>query len=118
MATENWPLTLPQAFQQNGYTEGEYNNVVKSKMNTGPDKRRLRCSVSYLPVGGKMILSNAQKSTFYDFFKNNISYGAVPFNFPDPNNPSSIIEVYLDSKKISAKSGTSWDLTMTLKALF
>ena len=118
MAANDWPTTLPQVFQQNGYSEGNYDNVIKSKTDTGPDKRRLKSSIGYLPIAGKMILSHTQKATFYTFLQDVIKYGALPFNFPDPNDNESLVEVYLDSKTISPMSGNSWSLALTLKALF
>jgi hypothetical protein len=115
MATIDWPVTLPQNFLQPGYSEGDVDNVIGTGMLAGPEKRRPRSTEGYIPITGTMNLVYNQKVIFDDFYKSTISYGALPFNLPTFG--GIILEVFLDSKKITPLSGTTWQLVMTVKSL-
>lgn len=118
MADIDWPVGLPTAYQQSGYTEGDVDNLITSTMMSGPIKRRPRTTLGYLPINVEMILSSTEKSTFEDFYNITIKYGALPFNFPDYTGTSTT-EVFLDSKQITPMSGSGkhWKLAMALRTL-
>jgi hypothetical protein len=117
MATSiNWEASLPQKYEQSGYSEGNITNtIVTSQMDGGPIKRRNRSTAGYMPITVSMYLNNTQVNTFKDFYINTIRFGALSFNFPDIN--GSPYEVFLDSRTLVPTSGTSWKLTMNLTAI-
>lgn len=118
MADVTWPLGLPQQFQQKGYSEGNTDNVLRSKNNTGPPKRRLRSSVAQLPITGNMLLSNFQKGIFSNFYTDDAKYGSLSVDFPDPNDPGNYVEVFINSKNLTPVSGNTWQLALQLTALY
>lgn len=115
MATIDWPLTLPQVFQQSGYTEGDVDNVLVTQMDAGPQKRRRKSTEAYMPISGTMLIDGNQKDIFDDFHKLTIASGALPFNFPTYDGGTT--EAFMDSKRITPTSGTTWKLTMQLTVL-
>lgn len=116
MADVDWPVGLPQYFQQQGYSEGNPDNLIVNQMDRGPSKRRQRSSAGYQPITGQMILTEAERQAFRDFYKNDIHYGATPFNMPLPGGDTA--DAFLNSQTIVPISGTSWRLTMALQVLF
>lgn len=115
MAEITWPSTLPDNFLQSGYSEGNVDNLIKSKMSSGPDKRRPRTTMAYMPITASMNLTGEQKTIFESFYLNDITFGSMPFIIHTYDSQS--IQVYLDSKSITPLAGTKWKLTMNLKAL-
>lgn len=112
---QTWPITLPNNFQQNGYTEGDISNFVETAMDSGPAKRRKKQTKVYKPISGQMIITTAQKAIFQAFFTDTIGYGSLPFTMPTYGGAT--IDVYIDSQSIAPKSGSQWTLSMTLRAL-
>lgn len=115
MAVIDWPATLPQITLQQGYSEGNVDNLIVTGMASGPEKRRPKGTEGYLPVTITMNLTYAQKVIFDDFYKNTITYGAEPFNLSTFG--TNILDCYLNSKNILPLSGTKWKLTMNVITL-
>lgn len=78
----SWPSTLPQDLSREGYEEGLGDNVVKSKNDAGPPKRRQRYTGAEDPLVGTMLMTSAQIEIFKSFINDDISYGADAFDFP------------------------------------
>ena len=91
----NWPSTLPQSFQQSSYSESPQSGLIRTNMDSGPPKVRRRFTALVTTYKGSMILTNTQVATFKSFFTSTIKYGSLSFNFPDPTNLLSTIEVLL-----------------------
>lgn len=76
-----WPPTLPQSVQQ-GYTESIGVNIIKTSMDSGPSKMRMRgrkpdtLNVSF-------VMTTAQIATLNTFINSTI-YGVKRFDFPHP----------------------------------
>lgn len=115
MTDVDWPATLPQYFQQSGYNEGNVDNVIETKMTTGPSKARPKSTEALLPVSGNMLMTTTQKNTFDTFYKTDIAFGALPFNFPDPANNLSTVEARLKSRTFTPVSGNAWSLKLSLE---
>lgn len=115
MATIDWPTSLPQNFLQDGYSEGNIDNLYRTGMDVGPEKRRPKSTTAEQPVVGKMHLTNAQKSIFLDFYLNTLGSGASPFNMPVYGGGT--VDTFIDSQTIAPKSGITWTLSMNIRRL-
>jgi hypothetical protein len=73
---ELWPVTLPQKFNENDYTEAVANNLLRSAMEYGPAKIRPRSTSGPRPVSGSMQMNTTQL---------NVSTlgGSLAFTFPN-----------------------------------
>lgn len=112
---QTWPVTLPDNFSQNGYSEGNIENYYETTMEQGPPKRRPKTTYAYKPITGTMLITSAQKADFQDFFTDTIGYGSLPFTMPTYGGTT--MDVYLNSHSIVPKSGLYWTLTLNLKVL-
>jgi hypothetical protein len=80
----DWPLTLPQLVDQQGYTESPPNIVIKSSVDAGPAKIRRRFTSGPRPINCGMILSAAEIEILDDFYINDIASGSLAFNWVHP----------------------------------
>ena len=113
---QTWPGTLPQLFQQNGYTESNINNIIETAMDSGPTKRRKRTTKAYKPFVGTMHMTITQKLAFETFFTDEIAYGSLPFTMPSPIFGVAW-DVYLDSHNIQPINGIQWKVSMNFRTL-
>lgn len=78
-----WPETLPQKFLARGYEEKTPNNVIRTQMDQGRDKRRRKSTDAVWLFSGIMRLDAAQVETWLDFYYETL--GEVgSFDFPHP----------------------------------
>ena len=108
-----WPLTLPQSFLVDSFTEESVDNIVRSAMDSGPSKARRRLTATVEPFSGKMIMTQAQYIIFKDFFRNLIQDGALTFEMPDYVDGGTM-EVRFRDKYNANSLGTVWEITMAL----
>lgn len=78
-----WPSDLPQAFQQDGFSEGEGDGLIEYQPDVGPSITRLATSAVMRPMSGNMIVTDVQLASFRTFFETTILRGSLPFDFPD-----------------------------------
>ena len=84
MATEDWPASLPQDLRRSSYRQALKDNVERFQPDTGPAKRRPRFTSETRPLRGDVVLNPTQLDTLRDFYEDNLGFGNVAFNFPDP----------------------------------
>lgn len=68
MATNVWPVTLPQSPLLVGYSEQPKDNVLRSQMDYGPDKLRNLTTGIITNVSLRMLLSATQTTTLDNFY--------------------------------------------------
>lgn len=96
-STINWPSFLPQFIDREGYTRTPRSVLVRTEVSSGPPKVRRRSTARSQTLTVNMVMSKAQLDIFEQFFTQNLGYGALSFNFPEPENPTSTIVVRFDS---------------------
>ena len=69
----DWPSTLPQAPEPQGYTNIERNNVIRTGMGYGPDKLRQNNTQVIRDVSMQFFLENSDADTLDDFYINTLS---------------------------------------------
>lgn len=102
MASETWPGTLPQYVDRESFTYTMTSSSLSTNMSTGYAKRRKRYTGQYAYYDVTMKMTRAQADIFEQFFNNNLGYGVVLFNFPDPLFIESTIEVKIFASKNEA----------------
>lgn len=93
MADETWPSTLPQYVNRDDFSFSLTNSAISQSMSTGYDKRRKRFTGQYATYDISMQVTQEQAALFEQFFNNNLGYGTVWFDFPDPLFIDDTIEV-------------------------
>lgn len=74
-----WPATLPQRPLAEGYQETEPDVLLRSPMDAGPPKVRLRFTAGVQPVMTTWEMTGAEVETFRTFYRTTIKYGAIQF---------------------------------------
>lgn len=82
MAT--WPSTLPQRPLRDGYQEQLETVVLRTSMDQGPAKQRKRFTAAVKPYDVSFLMTKTQLETFISFYEDDISYGSIVFDFPEP----------------------------------
>ena len=85
----DWPSSLPQKFLARGYAEQAPNNVLRTSMDQGPDKRRRRASDAPWVFTGLMRLTGTQLEAWHTFYYDTIKETG-DFTFPHPRSGSPI----------------------------
>lgn len=86
-----WPPTLPQEFDKEGYSRDVPDLTIRSSMDIGPAKVRYRGGNAPDTVSITLILDDTQRDTLVTFATKTVKGGALPFEFPDPENPKRYI---------------------------
>lgn len=81
-----WPTSLWQTPSSDSYSETPPNNVIRTKMDVGPDKVRLRSTSNVRNFEVTYLFTNDEVDILDSFFVNDCKYGAFEFTFPKPRN--------------------------------
>lgn len=85
MAVDPWPAELPALLLQEGYSEQEAENRLRSNTDKGPGKSRPRSSSNVRPVAAAMMMTDAEKALMRSFITETLLQGTLPFTFPAPD---------------------------------
>ncbi len=85
-----WPTSLPQRPQQGSYTHEVPCEVIRTNMETGPDKIRFRGGNMPEIVNASYIVTTAQKESLTTFLKKTTKSGAIYFDWPWPDSGRTI----------------------------
>ena len=108
--TAAWPVTLPPYPLQDGYSAGEPNGLISSPRDQGPPKVRRRHTAAVTPVQCSWKLSEAQKATLRAFVRDDLSGGALPFEWPNPESPGNTCMARFNPERLPtyAPAGARW----------
>jgi hypothetical protein len=109
-----WPITLPQKFEQEGYSEKEPNLFVMTEMDAGPPKRRRRFYATHRPISGTMIMTTAQKAIFKTFFQ---TYGGLSFTFPDPDSSGTVSVIFMAAPEYMSYASEDWQVSIQIAVM-
>ena len=110
----NWPDTLPQFWQQDGYQETLPDVTIRSEMDAGPAKSRRRFTAQVTPIKSKMNLSVAQKGYLETFYNTTTAGGSLSFTFP--HDGADVLR-FIKPPVLSKKSGLRWTADFELEKL-
>lgn len=81
---ESWPSTLPEYPDQTSFSETIQDPVIRTEMDSGPKKNRLRFTAVPELYSMSMVMTRVQRATFIDFYKNDLNYGVDEFSWYHP----------------------------------
>ena len=79
-----WPLTLPTAPLIDGFIETVPETIIRSQMDSGPDKVRNRTTAGVRDFQIGFIMTKAETAIFDAFYLNDLNGGALAFDFTHP----------------------------------
>jgi len=116
MAEIFWPDGLPSDFLAEGLTIKPQSNVIRTKMDAGPNKARRRYTARTVLFSGKQRFDDDELETFKQFYQTVLADGVLRFYFKDPN--SNELAEYRFSEDYSVvEIGGLWEVTLPLERL-
>ena len=120
MTVPTWPGTLPQRVQR-GFTESVGKNVLRTPMDAGPAKTRIRFErPSTMSV--EFLMTTAEATTFESFVNTTLSGGVLRFTFTHPRKET-LVEVRIVASQdggmynIAYMAPGYWTVTMQWEIL-
>ena len=111
-----WPTSLPQNLIRRGYREGLPDNVIRTSVDAGPEKRRRRFTAAVRPLSGKIAMSSTEIETLRAFFREDIGDGALAFDFPNPFDATETLSVvFARPPSWTNAGGDVYDVTLELE---
>lgn len=100
----NWPKELPQFVDQDGFSTRLQDPVIRTEMDAGPKKTRLRYTFVPEQFDISLTLTKKQFLLFKDtFFKVDLGYGVSEFNWKHPVNQASAVCRFTNMYQASAQ---------------
>ena len=114
----DFPSSLQQDLFIDGFENSYKNAVIRSTVDAGPEKTRLRYSAVPEYVKGKILLKGQDDyNTFISFWKNDLKYGALPFTWKHPITKQEVNMRFRTMWKIVARTSTHFIVEMDLEVL-
>lgn len=113
---DNWPSTLPQRLIVQGYMQGLGDGRLRTQMDSGPAKVRLRSKMP-APLAGTIRMSSAQVLEARAFVEDTLLGGTLPFGLPDPLTRERLLVRFVDLPSWSCVGGDWYDFAMSLEVL-
>lgn len=79
-----WPASLPPLAQMEEYQRTPDAGTIRTSMDAGPAFQRQRFTAVSETITGTLVFNKTDRDTFWAFFKNTLSYGALSFTEEDP----------------------------------
>lgn len=117
MANAAWPASLPPNFLQTDYRERFADVLLRTKMDTGPDKVRRRFTAGVQSLSGSMLMTGAQLATLESFFATTLQGGALPFDWVHPRSQSAITCRFVEPPQITGHSVDRYRVGLKLEVL-
>ena len=109
-----WPSTLPQLVNEAGYTETRKDAVLRTSMDTGPQKRRKRTNATVTAIPASWVMTTAQLAILDTFYVTTIQLGSMAFTIPHPRLGTTVSVVFSAPYTI-APYGTQWMVSAPLE---
>lgn len=115
MTTPSWPAELPQFADAAGYAEEAGDNVIRTKPDAGPVKRRRRFTAAVSFIRCQFGLTLDQVETWEEFLRDGLADGANSFTLPHPRTRATITVALAEDPKLTPVSGIWWNLQLRLE---
>ena len=114
----SWPGSLPQLFLERGFEQQPFDNVVRFRVDQGPDRRRRRYSRVPGLLQGGFILTPDQWTSFKRFYLISTRAGVDQFDIPAPmSTAGGAIAVKWRGAPTRFRDGANWAVQLRLLEL-
>ena len=111
-----WPVSLPPPLVS-GFSEQQPENVIRTSMDAGPAKLRRRTTANVGKISVSYLLSSAELDTLINFFKTDVSYGALPFTFTHPRSAAALSCRFAQPFNYSTPDGKNYSVTVQMEVM-
>ena len=116
MATP-WPVSLQEFFSQDNFSYTFGNTVLRSDMDTGPQKTRRRFTRAVNTLRASIFLTSAQFNTFSLFYEVTLAGGSLAFTHEHPLKGGDYDFRFLDDPQLTPLGGDNFLLSFSLEEL-
>lgn len=102
MTNIDWPTTLPQYLLQSQFRLRPGNTVLRTQMEIGRPKQRVRDVATYVYVDATMRFSMAQLTIFEAFWTTDLGQGILPFNWLHPLHRTAAVCEFIEDYQVQA----------------
>ena len=94
----DWPSNLPQEFEEDGYKDSLPSQLLYSKIDKyDEDIRRINRHEDISMITGQMYMTYIEWLEVKKWYKDVLKFGVLKFNFPNPDDITSMISVVFES---------------------
>lgn len=109
-----WPSILPQGLLR-GLIWKPRDIVLRSQMDVGPDKTRLRSTFTITDVTGRLSLTEAQALALKNFYFDTTRHGTERFSLNSPLGNEPMEAKFLEPPESTWVGGNRWEATLKLE---
>lgn len=102
MSNPTWPPSLPQYPNQDGFSEEQADNTIRTQFDAGTMKLRRRYTAAPIKFTMSFTLTAAQKTTLETFFNTTLAGGSLPFDWVKPSDNAAATFVFRSPLKFSS----------------
>lgn len=112
-----WPASpFPQSPLASGYSDTSEQNIIRSAVDAGPAQTRRRHSRALRTISATYRLSAADRTTWAAWWADEISHGALWFDWPDVIGSTTKEARLVDPPVFSPiAGGMYWDMSLVLE---
>jgi hypothetical protein len=114
MAT--WPNTLPSP-RINTIQEAPADNLIRTRMDRGPDKVRRRTTANAKKISFRLLLSKAQRDALITFYETTTFSGADAFTYVHPIDSGNVSARFVSPPAFTDLNGQYYNATVELEIL-
>lgn len=112
----SWPASLPQFVLQDGFSRGMADRAIRSQMDQGPKKARLRYTAAPKPRTFRFIMTTDQLLAFETFYESDLASGILTFTFDDPVDETTVTFAFSSHPEPAVANGPdSFIVTLRLE---
>jgi hypothetical protein len=112
-----WPDTLPAYPLLDGFRETAPNTVIRTDMEQGPSKVRLRTTAAVRTMTLSYLMSKTQVTALETFYLAALQGGALPFDFTHPRSNGAVSCRFTRPPEYVASNGSFFKVALELEVL-
>ena len=110
-----WPSSIPQTPVLGNYSETFTNQTVISNLSGGPTERRRRTVINTYPIDVVFKMNKTQATTFVNFYKTSVHYGASLFTWTHPVTGATISAHFITAPQLTAETFDWYSIKVALQ---
>jgi hypothetical protein len=117
VASITWPEGLPITLKTSGLNASYKDPVVRTEMDAGPVKARLRYTAAPKTVSGAITITEQQRDILEYFYTVVTGFGANRFNMTDPQTLEVAEFRFTGPPNENGNDGGLWEISISLERL-
>ena len=113
----DWPVTLPEKMEQQGYAAKFPDGSVRTEMDAGPAYQRQRFTAASESQRGIVWLDQAQLNILRTFYITTLGHGSVAFDWKHPTTDLDVSMRFTSLPEIISTRGLAFEVSLNLEVL-